>query len=117
LLTPVSFIKRLIDFTNAKLYVVHVMNPAEIVSEDSKNNKRLLTESLADIEPTYYEPEFRKIITAIDNFTAEENINMLVVMPGRQGIWQQIFQERHTKGLVYLNNVPILSLYREGHFI
>jgi hypothetical protein len=61
------------------------MNPAEIVSEDSKNNKRLLTESLADIEPTYYEPEFRNIITAIDNFTAEENINMLGGNAGTTG--------------------------------
>src|SRR5262245_8582625 len=31
--TPVSFIKRLIHFTNAKLYVVQVMNPVEMVND------------------------------------------------------------------------------------
>lgn len=114
---PVSIIKRLIEFTNAKLFVIQVMSPAEIVDESAQANKNFLQQSFADLSPVYYEPTYINIISAIDNFIAAENIDMLIVIPGRQGIWHNIFQQRHTKELVYLNNLPILSLYRESNFI
>jgi len=115
--TPVSLIKRLIHFTNASLYVMHVGNPSEVIDKEAQNNKYLLEQSLADIAPVYYEPAYGNVIQAIDNFTAEENIDLLIVIPGRHGIWYNIFQERHTKGLVYLNHIPVMSLYRDGTFI
>ena len=115
--TPVSLIKRLVEFTHSKLYVIHVVAPSEIIDEAGLNNKHLLQQSLADIKPVYYEPAFNNLITAIDNFTSAENIDMLIVIPGRHGIWHNIFQQQHTKGLVYLNNIPVMSLYREGIFI
>jgi hypothetical protein len=114
---PVSLIKRVIEFTKAKLYVINVVNPAEMVNKEAEHNKEVLKESLLDIDPVYYEPAYSKVITAIDNFTAEEKIDLLIVMPGRHGIWYNIFKERHTRGLVYLNHIPILGLYREGTFI
>lgn len=115
--TPVSLIRRLVQFTNANLYVIHVVPPSEAIDQEAQNSKHFLQQSLSDLMPVYYEPEFSNVITAIDNFTAEENIDMLIVVPGRHGIWHNIFQERHTKWLVYLNHIPILSLYREGTFI
>jgi hypothetical protein len=113
---PVSMIKRLIQFTNAKLYVINVVAPTEIINEEAKANKGLLQESLSDLSPFYYEPAFSNIFTAIDNFTAEENINMLIVIPTRHGIWQNIFQQTH-KGLVYLNHIPVLSLRQGATFL
>jgi len=115
--TPVSLIKRLVQFTNSKLYIINVVAPSEIVNEESLNNKHLLQQSLADIAPVYYEPAFNNLIAAIDDFTAAENIDMLIVIPGRQGIWHNIFKQQHTKGLVYLNHIPVMSLYKESNFI
>lgn len=115
--TATSLIKKLVQFTKAKLYVIHIVHPSEVVDEASENNKRALQQSLADITPLYYEPSFDSVITAIDNFTAAENIDMLIVIPARHGIWYNIFQHPHTKGLVHLNHVPIMSLYREGSFM
>ncbi len=115
--TTTSLIKKLIQFTKAKLYVIHIVHPSEIIDEAAENNKRALQESLAEIAPVYYEPAFDNIISAIDNFTASENIDMLIVIPARHGIWYNIFHERHTKSLVYLNHTPIMSLHREGDFM
>jgi nucleotide-binding universal stress UspA family protein len=115
--TATALIKKLVLFTKAKLYVIHVVHSSEVVDEGAKNNKYSLQQSLADIEPVYYEPSFDNVVTAIDNFTAAENVDMLIVIPARHGIWYNIFQERHTKGLVHLNHVPIMSLRREGSFI
>jgi hypothetical protein len=115
--TATSLIKKLVQFTKAKLYVIHIVHPSEIVNETAESNKRALQQTLADITPVYYEPSFDNVVTAIDNFTAAENIDMLIVIPARHGIWYNIFQQRHTKCLVHLNHVPIMSLYREGSFI
>jgi len=115
--TPVSMIKKLIQFTQAKLYVINVVSPDEMINEDSIKSKHLLQQGLEDVSPTYYEPAFENIITAIDQFTATENIDMLIVIPTRHGIWYNIFHQNHTKGLVYLNHIPLLSLRQRERFI
>jgi hypothetical protein len=113
---PISAIRSLVEFTKAKLYVIHVVHPDEVVDEEGLKSKDALQQSLADLRPLYYEPSYDNVVNAIDNFTAEEEIDMLTVIPTRHGIWHNIFHQRHTKGLVYLNRVPIMSLY-QGPFI
>lgn len=117
LLAPISMIKRLVQFTKAKLYVINVVSPSEIINEEAKASKRIVKENLADLIPTYYEPEFNNIFTAIDNFTAAENIDMLVVIPTRHGIWYNIFNKNNSKGLVNLNHIPVLSVRQKRDFI
>jgi nucleotide-binding universal stress UspA family protein len=114
---PVSMLRRLIQFTKAELFVINVVSPQEPITEEGIQNKRILKESLADLSPVYYEPEFNNVITAIDNFVEAEDIDMLLVIPTRHGIWYNIFQRSHTKGLVYLNHLPILSLRQEENFL
>ena len=114
---PVSMIKRLVHFTNAQLSVINVVSPEEIIDETAKDHKRVLQESLAELSPVYLEPEFKNLFTAIDNFTAEENIDMLIVIPTRHGLWYNLYQQDHTKGLVNLNHIPVLSLRQGREFI
>jgi hypothetical protein len=114
---PVSMIRRIISFTKASLYVINVVSPAEVITPEAEQRKAMLKAELEDIKPYYYEPAFEHVITAIDNFTAAEGIDMLIVIPSRHGLWHNIFQRSNTRGLVYLNHVPILSLHREGDFL
>ncbi|HEY6975424.1 MAG TPA: universal stress protein [Chitinophagaceae bacterium] len=114
---PVSMIRRLVQFTKAELYVINVVSPSETIDRQAEASKQLLQEGLADLSPHYYEPGFANIFKAIDNFTAAENIDILLVIPARHGLWYGIFQQTHTRGLVYLNHIPVLSLHREGNFV
>ena len=117
LLKPVSMIRRLIEFTKAQLYVIHVVVPTETISETALNNKLALQENIQMLDPIYYEPALDNIVNAVDEFTATEQIDMLIVIPSRHGIWSNIFQQNHTKGLVYLNHTPVLSLHQQPAFI
>lgn len=110
-------IKRLIEFTKAKLYIISVVAPAEVIDDEAKASKDLLQDTLKELSPFYYEPGFPGIINTIDKFTAQEKIDMLIVIPTRHGIWQNIFQQSHTKGLVYLNHIPVLSLRQTSPFL
>ena len=115
--TPVSMIKRLIEFTKAKLYVINVVSPTEIINEEANASKDQLLQSLSEVSPAYFEPAFENVFSAIDNFTAEENIDMLIVIPTRHGIWYSIFKQSQTKGLVNLNNIPVLSVRQVSAFL
>ena len=115
--TPVSMIKRLIHFTKATLHVIHVAPPDEPVDETAQDNKRMLKENLHDVNPSYYEPAYVNVIAAIDSFICDRNIDLLIVIPHRNGIWHNIFHERHTKGLVNVSHIPVLALHKERTFI
>lgn len=114
---PVSMIRRIINFTKAKLYVINVVSPAEVITAEAEASKMMVKREFEDLGPEYYAPSFDNVIMAIDSFTASEAIDMLIVIPSRHGVWYNIFQRSHTRGLVYLNHVPILSLHREGEFL
>lgn len=114
---PIEMIHKVINFTKAKLYVINVVSPTEIITDESAAQKMRVVESIADLSPEYYEPAFDNVIAAIDQFTAEKRIDLLIVIPSRHGIWYNIFQKSLTRGIVHLNNLPILSLHREGNFL
>lgn len=114
---PAAMIKRLVNFTKAQLYVINVVSPNEIVDEAALSYKKIVQDDLAELSPVYYEPEFKNIFAAIDKFTAEEEIDMLLVIPTRHGLWHKVFQLDHTTGIVNLNHLPVLSLRQETEFL
>lgn len=114
---PAATIKRLINFTKAQLYVINVVSPNEVIDETALGYKKTVQDDLAELSPVYYEPEFKNIFTAIDAFTANEAIDMLLVIPTRHGLWHKIFQQDHTTGIVNLNHLPVLSLRQESNFL
>ncbi len=114
---PVAMIRRMVQYTGAALYVINVVSPAEIIDEVAVSSKKVLQDSLADLSPSYFEPAFENIFEAIDGFTEAENIDILMVIPTRHGLWYRIFQQSHTRGLVYLNRIPVLSLHQVTDFI
>lgn len=112
-----GMVRKLIQFTKAELYVIHVVSPKEQVTETALENRRLLQETLQDLSPVYFEPTFDDVIGAIDRFTEEEKIDLLIVIPSRHGIWYNIFNQNLTREFVHLNHVPLLSLRRPARFL
>ncbi|MCU7552803.1 universal stress protein [Chitinophagaceae bacterium LB-8] len=114
---PVSMIRNFTQFTKAKLHIIHVAISTEIIDESSIERKNDLLQSLADLSPSYYEPAYENVAAAIDNFIDENNIDILIVVPARHGIWHHFFQQSHSKELVCLNHIPVLSLHQGGSFL
>ena len=114
---PVTMLRKLVLFTKAELFVINVVSPQDVITEEGLHNRQELQSGLADLAPVYYEPAFDNVITAIDNFISAENIDILLVIPTRHGIWASIFQQSNTKGLVYLNQIPVLSLRQQEEFL
>lgn len=116
-MSTVIIVTNFSNASKAELFIINVVDPGELMPATAQQNKQSLQESLDDLHPVYFEPEFNNVIVAIDGFTAAENIDMLLVIPTRHGIWYNIFQRSHTKGLIYLNHIPVLSLRQQEEFI
>lgn len=114
---PAMIIRKLVSFTKAKLFIINVVAPSEVIDEEALKSKQLFLENMNDLSPVYFEPEFNNIFTAIDQFTAKENIDLLLVIPARHGLWHNLFQSSNSKKLVYLNHIPVLSLRQGTDFL
>jgi hypothetical protein len=113
---PAAAIRRILSYTKAQLFIIQVAAPAEIIDEAALESKKNFQAGLTEFSPVYFEPEFNNLFEDIDQFTAKENIDLLLVIPSRHGIWHQISQQQ-TRALTYINQIPVLSLRQEKVFL
>jgi len=106
----VQFIKWLTVYTGAQLHIVHITRDKPVNEEVKMKNELLLQEVLYDAAPKYYAIEDPHVIDAIAGFVKEHNIDMLIVVPHKHGVWHSIFSQSHTKQLAKLNHIPVLAI-------
>lgn len=102
-------IKQLVSATGATLNIVHVNKDQEPVSD--KQNAQFVRQAFSSINPVYHEIEGPHIIKAIAAFTVAHQIDLLVVVPHRHGLWYKLFHKSYTKQLASLNQIPVMALH------
>lgn len=107
----IDFIKWLTVYTGAKLHVVHVTRGNPHDPGARQENEALMQEHLQDISPDYHTIEDPHVIAAITGFVKEYNLDILIVIPHRYGVWENIFKQSHTRRLAKLNYLPVLALH------
>jgi nucleotide-binding universal stress UspA family protein len=108
--TPIDEIKRYAALTKARLHVVNVVNK-EAEGADTEHEKEILYEMLKELNPKFHQVKADHVISAISHFASEEQIDCLMVIPRKHGIWESLWQKSHTKELARLNRIPILALH------
>jgi hypothetical protein len=109
--TPFKALKTIIRFTEAQLHVVYVRSNE--IKKDSKEagNELLVQEKLKDISPIYHTLYEAQVVGAIGRFVENNQIQLLLVMPRRHGVWENLFHKSYTKELSRLNRLPIMALH------
>lgn len=112
LLVPrqVNFIKLLLNTTHAKLHVVHVATKAPENTHMATENEAMINELLKGVTPDYHTLESKEVIDSISRFVLDNNLDFLIVIPHRHGVWYNIFHQSHTKQLAQLNHIPVLAM-------
>lgn len=109
--TPFNALKKIIKFTKAKLHVVYVAGN-EIKKEGIEiQNELFVHEQLQDIQPVYHTLYESQVVGAISRFVENHQIQLLLVMPKRHGIWESLFHKSYTKEFARLNRLPIMALH------
>jgi len=104
----INKMKRLVELTDASFYIVHVSTGK---SPEEEKNKIAFLEAFQDIDPQFITIENKQIIVGISDFEKEYNIDLLLVIPRRHGLWYNLFNKSYSRQLALLNNLPVLSIH------
>ncbi|PSK91022.1 universal stress protein [Taibaiella chishuiensis] len=107
----IRFIKWLVEYTGARLHVVHITRGNPHDPKARQENEALMQELLLEVNPDYHNIEDPHVIPAISGFAKDYNLDLLIVIPHRYGIWDTIFKQSHTRRLARLNYLPMLALH------
>jgi len=105
-----AFIKNLMQVEGIQLHIIHVNVPNKKNEDQRLLHKQQLEKDLAEYNPIYVSIENSDVVATIINYVRENDIQLLMVIPRRHGMWYSIFNQRHTKRLTRINNLPIVTL-------
>jgi nucleotide-binding universal stress UspA family protein len=111
-LTPaqLKFIKNLVQDESMRLHIIHVNVPNKQNEAQRLLHRQQLEQELAAYDPVYVSIENSDVVATIINYVREHDIQLLLVIPRTHGLWYSIFNQRHTKRLTRINNLPIVTL-------
>ncbi len=109
--TPIHEIKMLVNDFNAELHVLNTgkqeVFDAEVVFESG-----LLQEMLAPMIPQYHFITNKNTDEGILDFAEKNQIDLLVVLPKRHGLLDNLIHKSHTRQLVLHSHVPVIALHQ-----
>ncbi|MEP7142276.1 MAG: universal stress protein [Ferruginibacter sp.] len=107
---PIDEIKMLINDFNAELHILNtgkedIFNP-EIIYQSG-----LLEEMLEPLKPIYHFMINKNTDEVIMDFAENNQIDLLVVLPKRHGLLDNLVHKSHTKQFVLHSHVPVMALH------
>lgn len=94
----------------AALHVLNVQRDASL-HDDSYDVGDTTKELLADTNPQYHYRHSAGVDDSIQEFCVQEEIDWLVMVPGKYNFIEGLFHKSHTKVLAQTMDIPILLLH------
>lgn len=105
---PAQDILQLVEKTGASLHILHVNageTPQEIKFEQTPVHDLLLTAN-----PQYYYQTGSDADLEIMNFVEQQQIDWLIIIPGKHSFFEKLFHKSHTKAMVRLAHIPVVAV-------
>jgi nucleotide-binding universal stress UspA family protein len=108
--TPVLPIKKLLDATNAKFFVLNISGKQK--GADTRQEE-LISRMFSEYNIEYSYSNNDDFINGINDFAEANNIDMIITIPKRHGMFDGLFKESHTKQLAFHSHVPLMCIHEE----
>ena len=108
--TPADEIKTLVNDFHAELHVLNT-DKKEEYNADIVFESGLLQEMLAALKPQYHFITNENTDQGIMDFAEKNDIDLLVVLPKRHGLFEKLLSKSHSKQLVLHSHVPVMALH------
>jgi len=109
--TPIQFIRNMIKEFGAELHVLNVDNEGRHFKPETPEESMLLHELLADLNPNYHFIEHADVEDGINEFVEENNIDLLITIPKKHTLLDNLFKHSSTKQLVTQSHVPVMCVH------
>jgi len=109
--TPVEQVKKILDATRAELHVLHVETDADDFKPDTPFESLMLDELIRGYNPQYHFEKDQHFTEAINNFATENQMDLIIVIPKKHGLFEGIFKRSHTKALAFHSHIPLVTIH------
>jgi nucleotide-binding universal stress UspA family protein len=109
--TPIEEISMLVKDFNAELHILNTGKTA-VFDADIVFESGLLQEMTMSLNPKFHFINNNNIDEGIMDFAEKNQIDLLIVLPGRHSLLSSIFHKSHTKQLVLHSHIPVMSLHK-----
>ena len=111
--TPELAIKTVLDIFNSKLHIVNVDNEHYVsLTQEYLTERGKMQKMFAEYNPEFYFIGMNDFYEAVEQFTIDKNIDLLIVIPKNHTFINSIFSHSHTKKLAFRSSVPILAAHQ-----
>ena len=111
--TPVLMaVKKILSDFKPSLHILNVDSEHYIsLTEEVKAERDKMEVLLAEFNPEFYFMRLYDFHEAVDLFTADKNIDMIIIEPKYHSFFDNLFKTQHAKSLIYHSKVPVLAIH------
>ena len=111
--TPVLAIKTVLEIFNSKLHIVNVDNEHYVsLTEEYLAERAKMQKMFAEFNPEFYFIGMNDFYEAIEQFSKDKNIDLIIVIPKNHSFINSLFSSSHTKKLAFNSSVPLLAAHQ-----
>jgi nucleotide-binding universal stress UspA family protein len=109
--TPVDEIMILVNDFGAELHILNTCK-GEALRPELVFESEMLQEMLKDLNPNYHFITNENIEDGIIDFAERNKIDLLVVLPKRRDLLNNLVHKSHTRQFVMQSHVPVMALHQ-----
>ncbi len=110
--TPLKYIKEVLDAFQAALYIVNVSSDdTTALSEEYEIQKAKLEPLLSAYKTEFHFIRQDDFAEAISQFSADNQIDLILIVPRKHSFFSTLFSSSHTRQLAYHSHVPVLAIH------
>jgi nucleotide-binding universal stress UspA family protein len=109
--TPAHFIKDMVNEFGAELHVLNVDHESKHFTADTPEESLMLQTLLEDLDPKYHFIDHKDVEEGINEFAEKNNIDLLITIPKKHGLFDNLFKHSSTKELITQSHVPVMCVH------
>jgi nucleotide-binding universal stress UspA family protein len=110
--TPIKSLMKVLTLFNPFVHVLNVDSDHYVeLTEEYKAEKAKLDAILTGYPHDYYFMRLFDFVDAINQFSDDNNIDMILTFPKHHSFLGSIFKSSHTKKLAYHSHVPLVAIH------
>lgn len=109
---PVKPLQSVLNLFKPTVHVVNVDSEHYVeVTQEYKTERARVEEMLKDYKREFYFIRMFDFIDAINQFTKDKNIDVIITVPRKNSFLSSLFKTSHTQKLVYHSSVPLVAIH------
>ncbi|MDH7460555.1 universal stress protein [Chitinophagaceae bacterium 26-R-25] len=109
---PGFYIRTLVKDLHAQLHVLHIaQHDHNFNSREAEEEFDWLKEILRGVHPKYHIINGEEVEKSVTEFTENNDIDLLIVIPKKYNFLRDLFRHHHSKNLALQTHVPIMAIH------